>query len=93
MHAKRTGYFLAALALGTVNLAVVGTAIVGSATPALAQQKKTTCASILAICLKRAGDGHAGICEDMHSQAVNSGTWPPTQDEQGKKYAAVPCTK
>lgn len=55
-------------------------------------RKKVSCDSIMALCMKRAGDGHAGICEDMLSQARNTGRWPATQEPDGKKHPPVPCT-
>ncbi len=66
----------------------------GFASPAGAQEarKKVSCDSIMALCMKRAGDGHAGICEDMLSQARNTGRWPATQEPDGKKHPPVPCT-
>ena len=52
--------------------------------PALAQQShKTACSKIMDMCMKRAGDGHAGVCEDMYSQARNTGVWPATAEPDG----------
>ena len=59
--------------------------------PAAAQQRKTACAKIMDICMKRAGDGHAGICQDMYDQAKRTGEWPATQEPDGTTHAAVPC--
>ncbi|MDE2578815.1 MAG: hypothetical protein KGL46_08435 [Hyphomicrobiales bacterium] len=64
-----------------------------SAQAVSAHERRPACASIMRICMKRAGAGHANICEDMFSQAKNSGVWPATQDEEGRHHAAVPCER
>lgn len=64
-----------------------------AAGPAAAQQqRKVACSKIMDMCMKRAGNGHAAICEDMYSQARNTGVWPSTQEPDGTKHDAVPCT-
>jgi hypothetical protein len=69
---------------------LVGTALAGA--PALAQGKKTTCAKIMDICMKRAGDGHAAICEEMYENARRTGEWQATVEPDGTKHPPVPCT-
>lgn len=66
-------------------------AFVPLAAPTQAAAGKTSCEKIFKICMKRAGSGHAAICEDLYSQAKRTGVWPATEDEHGKKYAPVPC--
>lgn len=66
-------------------------ALAGGAT-AQEARKAPACASIMAICMKRAGAGHAGICEDMYRQARNTGQWPATEEPNGRKHPATPCT-
>ncbi len=54
----------------TRALSVFALAIFAAGGVAQAQErKKPTCQSIMNICMKRAGSGHAGICEDMFAQA------------------------
>ena len=62
--------------------------------PAGAQDGKRPikCSSIMDICMKRAGDGHAGICDDMYSVAKNTGHWQATEEPDGTKHGPVPCT-
>lgn len=66
-----------------------------AAGPAQAQQvrKPVACSKIMDICMRRAGDGHAGVCEDMYSQARNTGVWPATAEPDGTQHAPVPCTR
>ena len=56
------------------------------------ERKRPTCQSIMNICMKRAGSGHAGVCEDMFAQAKANHQWPETEDEQGVRRPPVPCT-
>jgi len=75
--------------------AAAGVACLGLAlanAPASAQERKTACSKIMDICMKRAGSGHAAICEDMYSTAKRTGAWPATQEPDGTKHAPVPCT-
>ena len=68
--------------------------VAGGAPAAYAQAKKpVACSKIMDICMKRAGSGHAGVCEDMYSQARNTGVWPATAEEDGTTHAPVPCSK
>lgn len=79
--------FLPSFLAGALAVTLAG------AFPAAAQQgRKVACSKIMDMCMKRAGNGHAAICEDMYSQARNTGAWPPTQEPDGTKHAAVPCT-
>ena len=55
------------------------------------EKKKPSCQSIMNICMKRAGSGHAAVCEDMFANAKAKGQWQETVDEQGVRRAAVPC--
>ena len=81
-----TGKHYLSVAIGAVLAATYVVA------PAAAQHRKTACSKIMELCMKRAGDGHAAICEDMYSQARRTGEWPPTQEPNGQKHDAVPCT-
>ncbi len=56
------------------------------------ERKRPTCQSIFNICMKRAGDGHAAICQDMYASAKANGQWQETVDEQGVRRPPVPCT-
>jgi hypothetical protein len=79
---------LLALALG----AILAAGWLGPS--ASAQTKKPiACSKIMDLCMKRAGNGHAGVCEDMYSQARNTGVWPATAEEDGTAHAPVPCTR
>jgi hypothetical protein len=74
--------------------AVTGVACMALAVgaPAGAQERKTACSKIMDMCMKRAGSGHAAICEDMYSTARKTGAWPATQEPDGTKHAPVPRT-
>ena len=63
--------------------------------PAQSQQsrKPAVCSKIMDICMRRAGDGHAGVCEDMYSQARNTGVWPATVEPDGTTHPPIPCTR
>ena len=50
-----------------------------------------SCQKIYDICMKRAGSGHAAICQDMFDQAKRTGLWPAAQDERGVQHDATPC--
>ena len=79
--------------LKIIAVAAAATAVlVASAAPGLAQRKPTKCSSILAVCLQRA-PGQTGICDDMFQRAVAQGQWQATEEADGTKHAAVPCTK
>ncbi|HMN74382.1 MAG TPA: hypothetical protein PKA55_21165 [Rhodoblastus sp.] len=56
------------------------------------EKKKPSCQSIFNICMKRAGSGHAAICQDMFASAKANGEWQATVDEQGVHRPPVPCT-
>ncbi len=75
------------------SLIIVAFAVFAAGGAAQAQEKKKpSCQSIFNICMKRAGSGHAAICQDMFAMAKSKGEWQETQDENGVRYAAVPCT-
>ncbi|MFV0281775.1 MAG: hypothetical protein ACK5JM_13580 [Rhodoblastus sp.] len=72
---------------------VVATFAYGGASQADAQTRKPgSCKAIYNICMKRAGAGHAAICEDMYRSARANGEWQETIDENGVKRPPVPCT-
>ncbi|MDE2362611.1 MAG: hypothetical protein KGM42_08025 [Hyphomicrobiales bacterium] len=73
--------FAAALALGFAW-----------APAAYAQKKRVACSKIMSTCMARAGDGHAAICEDMYARAKIQGYWQATEEPDGTKHAAIPCT-
>lgn len=77
---------------GQFALAFAVCALVTAASAPAEAAGKTTCKQIFDICMKRAGSGHAAICEDMYAQARRNGQWQATEDEQGHKYPPVPCT-
>ncbi|MFO1136642.1 MAG: hypothetical protein U1E30_15805 [Rhodoblastus sp.] len=56
------------------------------------ERKRPTCQSIFNICMKRAGSGHAAICEEMFAQAKANHEWQATVDENGVHRGPVPCT-
>jgi len=56
------------------------------------EKRKPSCQSIFNICMKRAGSGHAAICEDMFANAKANREWQATVDEQGVHRPPVPCT-
>ena len=75
------------------RLIILALAIFAASGVAQAQEKKKpSCRSIFNICMKRAGSGHAAICEDMFAMARSKGEWQETQDENGVRYPKVPCT-
>ncbi|MCB1543566.1 MAG: hypothetical protein H6872_11100 [Methylobacteriaceae bacterium] len=75
------------------RLTVLAFALLAASGVAQAQEKKKpSCRSIFNICMKRAGSGHAAICEDMYAMARSKGEWQETQDENGVRYPAMPCT-
>jgi len=77
------------LATGVAAALLLGFAWAG---PAAAQARKpVACSKIMDLCMKRAGDGHAGICEDMYSQARNTREWPATIEPDGTRHEPVPC--
>ena len=77
----------------TRSLSVLALAVFMAGGVAQAQEKKKpTCQSIFNICMKRAGDGHAAICQDMYAAAKANHQWQATVDEQGVHRAPVPCT-
>ena len=64
-----------------------------AAVSAIAQEaRKTACAKIMDICMKRAGDGHAAICEEMYAEAKRTGVWQATAEPDGTRHPPVPCT-
>jgi hypothetical protein len=72
---------------------ILASALVTTATaPAFAQTRKTACSKIFDMCMKRAGDGHAAICEDMYESAKRTGAWQATQEPDGTRHPPVPCT-
>ena len=73
------------------HVAILAFLMSGGLAVAQEARKPVSCDSIMALCMKRAGDGHAGICQDMLQQARNSGRWPATEEPNGKKHSAVPC--
>ena len=77
-----------AIALATaLVLGVVSTGSAGAQA-----RKPVACSKIMDMCMKRAGDGHAAICEDMYSQAKNTRLWPATVEPDGSKHDPVPCS-
>ncbi|MFT4096266.1 MAG: hypothetical protein QM651_04040 [Rhodoblastus sp.] len=75
------------------SLLLFALALTMTASAAQAQEKKKpSCQSIFNICMKRAGDGHAAICQDMYASAKSNGQWQETVDEQGVRRPPVPCT-
>ena len=79
------------LSMATIAGMMILTAAAGS--PAFAkQEQKIACSKIMDMCMKRAGDGAAGICEDMYSQAKNTGEWPATAEPDGTAHPPTPCT-
>ena len=68
---------------------------VGCVAPSASAQtrKPVACSKIMDMCMKRAGNGHAGVCEDMYSQARNTGVWPATAEDDGTTHAPVPCSR
>lgn len=74
----------------------IAAGIAGTSTATLAQNKVKTrqpaCSEIMAMCMKRAGRTHAGICEDMFHHAKHNGYWQATVEPNGKKHPEVPCT-
>ena len=91
LRARGVGAFTAmAVASAASAVALLAPQAAGVQT-AHAQERKPACAALFAICMKRAGAGHAGVCEDMHAQARNSGVWPAAQDLDGKPYPPTPC--
>ena len=72
--------------------AATGVLLFAGVTPGLAQKKPAKCSSILAICLQRA-EGHAAICEDMYKVALSNQQWQATEEPDGTKHPAVPCTR
>jgi hypothetical protein len=77
-------------------MTIVASAILLSGVaPSLAANRPartSKCSSIYAVCLQRA-EGHAAICEDMYRSAVSNGYWQATEEPDGTKHPAVPCTK
>jgi len=67
-------------------------ALAGGGVAQAQERKKPSCQSIMNICMKRAGSGHAAICEDMFANAKAKGEWQETVDEQGVRRPPVPCT-
>lgn len=75
------------------SLAILVLGLFAASGAAQAQEKKKpSCQSIFNICMKRAGSGHAAICEDMFRSAKANGQWQATVDEQGVHRPPVPCT-
>ena len=72
-------------------LAAAGAILLISTVPGYAA-RTAKCSSIYAVCLQRA-QGQAAICEDMYRTALANGQWQATQEPDGTRHPAVPCTK
>ncbi len=75
------------------SLVILAFTILTASGAAQAQdRKKPSCQSIFNICMKRAGSGHAAICQDMFATAKANAEWQETVDEKGVRRPPVPCT-